>query len=244
MPNFIRAEFCIYRLVDSGELYELLEAIQKAGCRYKSYTASPIWWEDPPDTSQPVNSDAEVGSWGLAEAFVKSSYATVEFDWSVSGDIYLVNVAYWNQENRWIRLALNFEERIFLPGLKHEFTPALDDELFMGFKQLLVELIRYTRPEIGMVGYEADLLCENLEHSGSVVYWGNYFPFPFLNRLSEQSRQRLLSTVSEYREVESLGILTFIHPLIYPYHINQEWMARLQSVHELIHNEVARKNDS
>lgn len=243
MPNYIHAEFCIYHPVGSRELYELLEAIQNSGCHFKSYTASPIYWEEPADTSQPVNSDTNIGSWGLAEAFVKSSNATVEFDWSVSGDTYLVNLHYWNQENRWIRLALNFEERIFLPGSRIEFTPALDDELFMSFKRLLIELIRYTRPDIGVVDYDADLLCGDLNYSGSVVHWGNYFPFPFLNRLSEQNVQLLLSTVSEYQEMESLGIPTFIHPLVFPYHINQEWMERLQRVHELIHNKV-EENDS
>jgi hypothetical protein len=244
VPNYIRAEFCIYRPVDSRELYELLEAIQKLGCRYKSYTASPIWWEDPPDAGQPISSNSEVGSWGLAEAFVKSSYADVQFNLNVGEDSYQVYLGYRNRENRWIHLSLNFEDQIFLPGLTYEFTPAPDDESFMRFKRLLVELIQHTRPEIGMVGYDADLLCEDLEYSGSVVHWGNYFPFPFLNRLSEQSRQLLLSTVSEYHKVESLGILTFIHPLIYPAHTNQEWMGRIQRVHELIHNEVARENES
>jgi hypothetical protein len=90
-------------------------------------------------------------------------------------------------------------------------------------------VIRYVDPEIGIIDYEAELLCSEL-HTTPLADWGNYFPKRFLKLLSSKERKLLPQVVDEFLQIDNLGVLTFIHPLM----ANQAWSDRHAKLDKLI----------
>lgn len=76
------------------------------------------------------------------------------------------------------------ESAIFLPGDKIVYSP-IGDPKFLLFKDILSQLITGLNPTIGVIDYEADLICSELKtgFKGTIASWGNYFPLKWINRV-------------------------------------------------------------
>lgn len=103
------------------------------------------------------------------------------------------------------------------------------EDWFGAYQQILVDLIRQTKPGPGMLDYDADLLCNSAD-TRSFVSWGNYFPASLLDRLSSAERTLFFRLVDSALPVGDLGVLTFIHPLM----ANQAWSDRHAKLERLV----------
>jgi hypothetical protein len=192
MANFIRAVFCIQHLLDFQGLQQFLETLAPYGCDPVGAPTSDGDWVE------------QKLAWRVQDAFWTCRLLQFSFG-SGSGAV----------------LSFDIDE-----SLPFQMPGALSvrpggEPWFEAYQQMLVRLIRQIEPTLGMLDYEADLLCGQA-HAQPFASWGNYFPAWLLNRLSTAERSQLFRLVDEALPVDDLGVLTFIHPLM----VNQAWSDR------------------
>jgi hypothetical protein len=110
-------------------------------------------------------------------------------------------------------VSLDVDEGLFLNGLKVSYYPN-DDPLYVAYKSLLEVFIKQVKPFIGVIDWDADLLCPNLEKN-SFAAWGNYLSYRFLENWSKKEKEFIQEIVDEMSVIDDAGILIFNHPLGY-----------------------------
>jgi len=155
-----------------------------------------------------------------------------ELEWSLSGIKYAARFrqAYFRNADCSI-FTFALDSAIFLPRDKIVYSP-IGDPKFLIFKDILSQLIIDLKPTIGVIDYEADLICSELktEFKGTIASWGNYFPIKWIDSLTNDVKQNLLSAVDETLAIPNIGLLTFIHPL----KANQAWGCKHERLEDII----------
>lgn len=186
MPNFIRACFCINRLLDHQDLEILLEIMSKRECYAlgEPQLLRCSW----------INQKLE---WKKKDTFIEARL----FQFSIP-----------EMENP--LFSFDVDEISFLPAGDISYEPH-QDPLYIEYKILLINLIEQIKPIIGVIDYEADPLCGEISKSREIIAaWGNFFPFTTLVNWSLEDDNLLREIVDELIPIHDLGYLTFIHPLM------------------------------
>jgi hypothetical protein len=186
MCNYIRACFCLPKLLQESQLQELLMLIKVFECvSIDKPTINEDYWVE-----QKLMLNTSVGRWNarfLQVYFGINKFSTFFFD---------------------------VDENIFLPGRQIAYSPN-QDAIFVQYKHILGQIIRGINPIIGEIDYDADLICALLgnKYPYSIASWGNYFSSKWLILLSPESIGELLDIVDEVIPIDDMGVLTFIHPM-------------------------------
>lgn len=237
MTNYVRAQFCVEHPLRQNQFGRLLRALDRLGCACSDAEQSTVdGWLEPDNYLLAVKAPARVdrsfpfGWQQPAARLAAPGFARIALSWRVEGRQVQAGLEAWHglSDSRG-RISFNVGEAAFLEGAI-EFAPGAKDHVFSAFKQIVVELVAHIRPLIGAIDYEADLLCETLSQTRSLVSWGNFFSRAWLEWWSAEDVQTLCHAVDEWLEVDDLGVLTFIHPLA----ANQAWTARHQQVDALL----------
>jgi hypothetical protein len=183
MPNYVRACFCVEEALDQSHLQDLIKITERFGCQ-------PV---DAPVT----NMDRWVDQFLVLKMLDKNWEARL---FQLSSTLY-----------KCCKISFDVEDSFFLPGRKISAHPR-DDKLFITYKRLLLALIQELKPFIGVIDWDADLLCGEIG-SNLIAGWGNYLSNQLLNNWSVEELRLVPDLVDEYIPVQGIGILTFNHPL-------------------------------
>lgn len=237
MGNYVRACFCVDHLVQAAQFNDLFEALESLECKYNFWTIGHISGH-----LLLSNQTVSVKEHGLghdasperlqqiAGWLAVPSSLRVELGWSIGNKLYSARVMQaWHSENERRFISLDIEEKAFFPKKAIKFIPQ-NDVVFENFKQAVIQVIIHIDPTAGVIDYEADLDCEMLTQYGSLVSWGNYFRSSALSQWSSNDLSILLESVDESFQINKLGMLTFIHPLV----VNQAWTSRHERVRTLL----------
>jgi hypothetical protein len=87
------------------------------------------------------------------------------------------------------------------------------DQVFEDYKRVVAEFIAHTRPLVGVIDYEADLMCDSWRSSlTSVVGWGSYYSKALFRKPWEEVSKAVHQIVDDYIPIDDIGMLVFIHP--------------------------------
>jgi hypothetical protein len=237
MPNYIRACFCINYSIQANQFHHLLISLGSLDCKYNVWNAGQAKGYSGPTNQEldvkenTLDQDTNLQKLAqLADWLATTEYFQIGLAWRIDGKLYSTGISQSSHhKNEPIHLEFGVEEGVFLPGRSTEFTPN-QNPIFERFKQLLVEIIKHTKPTIGVINYEADLLCTTPTIYDSFAGWGNYFSQSILSQWSLNDLKLMLQLADEHIQIDSFGILMFIHPLA----ANQAWSERHQKVLELL----------
>lgn len=222
-----RLLFCPHTV--SAEHYtSLLQQLAQYDCHWRIDASDSIGYVERGNSIQSVDIDKLIGDpqsistyWAALSGYLtRPGFLFLELEWSVDGKKYHVRMLQrWRREDRYRMMTLTVDENAFLHQVIH-WVPTPDNHvLFERYKALIIACIVALKPAIGVIDYEADLICGEQEYNGSLVSWGNYFPHLLLDQWQEHERTELRQRVNEYIPIDDLGVLTFIHPLA----VNQVW---------------------
>lgn len=185
MMNYVRACFCIDDVLDFKDLGKLGMILRN----HKCYLVNP-----PIITS---------GKW------IQQSMAwkILNREWSVR--LFQISLKPGTQA----MVSFDVDNLAFLPEQKISYFPD-DDPLFGAYKDLIRDFIMEIKPFIGVIDYDADLLCGELSRN-SFTSWGNYLSNKLLDDWDTDEVKLIPRLVDEYIPIEKMGILTFNHPLGY-----------------------------
>lgn len=227
MNNFIRACFCISS-IQSENFYYLLKTLDDLNCKYNYWKLGSIsGYLLPEKKTISIEEQVVEGNFNpeksqrFAEWLATPGHLNLIFHWKVNEKLYIVRLLKNSSDDNQIFMSFDIEENIFFKENEIEFVPN-DDTIFKHFKQIIIQILHHTKPNIGVIDYEADLICTSLGQNSYLASWGNYFSQFIFEQLTTEERQQLLQTVDEHIQVKDLGVLTFIHPLA----VNQAWTTR------------------
>jgi hypothetical protein len=201
--NSVTACFSLPEPLNEIELQGMLERIKLLGCQ-------PV--------GKPINNEdiwiAQESYWCLFDIKYAARFRQVHF-----------------RNAGCTTFAFDLVSNYFLPVDKTLYSPNGDPKFFY-YKELLVQLLSDLNPKIGVIDFDADLICSELKtgFQGTIASWGNYFPLQWINSLPDEVKRNLLSVVDESLEVNGMGLLTFIHPL----KANQGWGSKHEQLDEII----------
>ena len=169
----------------------------------------------------------------VAEKMVHPGHLDVNFLWHVGerthGARFLQTI--W-PGRRFRSLSLDVDEFAFFPNPGDIRFDSVESKAFQSFKLALTEVVKHLDPIVGIVDFEADLLCEAPKLNLPLVSWGNYLPWSILNRWRPGDVANLLETVDLAIEIDDVGLLFYIFPLA----ANQAWTGRHIQIQELYDN--------
>jgi hypothetical protein len=155
--------------------------------------------------------------------FNQNIFFEQEFTWVIN------NFSFTNRfiqmkfpEDKYI-ISIDIDENIFLPSNNIEFCPNANST-FDDYKKILARVIERTKPLIGLVDYDVDLVDYFI--SSLSPHWGNFLPESWYVQWSEEDKQKMFQLIDEYQFIKECGLLVFIHPL----KANQAWSEK----HELL----------
>lgn len=200
MVNFIRACFCLNQNLDFIVLNKLLEVLAQHDCHAIGST------------------ETNFGVW-----------VEQKMEWTIRNKPQKARLFQLSQNHGGYSLvSFDIDEFLLLPESKISYRPD-SDPLFAAYKTIIVDLIKQLKPRIGLIDYEADLLCTEIP-SITLASWGNFFPYDFLKLWSLDERNMLTQLVDELIPIDEFGLLTFIHPLL----ANQAWSERHEQLERII----------
>lgn len=234
MPNYIRACFCVDHPITADHFFRVLQALDHSNCRYNIWIPGVISGyllesdEDVGFTESALAEQTDVGKLRQSAAWLAASGDTrITFGWNVQGQIYEARL-FRDAHDARIRVVFDVDEDAF-PLAYATWKPyPVDTALFAGFMQILIQIIREIQPMVGVIGYEADLLCDAFDGLG--LSWGNYMRQSTLRQWDRTDIQTLQGLVDEYVPIDDLGVLIFMHPTD-PQHV---WIERIQHVEALL----------
>jgi hypothetical protein len=240
MANYVRSEFCVDHSIQKAQFHQLLQELDRLGCRYNVWEKGTVTGYLEPgnqslehreqvlDTSSCPSKLQQLASWLAPPGFVD-----ITLGWQVGEQHFLARLMKWKYRSDIAeRISFAVDDSAFL-NHSIEFTPDSGDHVYSRFKRIVIEIIKQIRPLVGAIDEEADLLCDTLNQSHSVVSWGNFFSYSLLEQWSEGELRVLRQTVDEYVQVDSLGVLTFIHPLA----ANQAWDVRHERIDAILRHD-------
>lgn len=237
MSNYIRACFCTSRNVQFSQWYNLLVGLTRQNCTFncdlpgevsgylfqheQTITVHEAQRDPLPDLRRLIP---------IAEWLSEPGYLTVNFGWDLGEQvIHTTLLQAWIDIHKSRAISLNVDDSVFLSATELAYTPNRDPK-FDKYKMLIQQVISHLQPDIGMIDYEADLLCESLNTHDSIVGWGNFFSTQVLSAWAREDIAQLHQIVDEYISFDTVGLLTFIHPLQF----NQAWTGKHEAVHQLL----------
>lgn len=170
----------------------------------------------------------------IAESMLTPMYAEAEFEWHTNQLAYSTRLLQiWHPpEPADLNFAVSDDAFFGKTGRSLiEFEPNDADRLarFASYKDLIIGLIRYLKPSAGLIDYEMDVVCYNIESGKFAASWGNYLTLSALDRWHPNDVDMLTQQVHDATWIDGLGLLTFIHPLA----ANQAWTERHIQVQQL-----------
>lgn len=239
MSNYVRACFCIPSLTNPSNLYNLLLALAENNCTYNTWIRGSVQgYQTRSDRAIDIHeievdlTPSSAKMLRIAEWLAEPGYVTVKLGWKTDSNIYETEIIQiWREESVGRSIRLCIEEDAFLPNNLTEFTN-LDSNLFRDYKKLVGDFIKHTSPTLGMIDYEADLLCEPINPMASLVSWGNFYSNEYLAQWTSNNINKIVQIVDESQTINNIGLLTFIHPL----QANQAWTTRHEQVYKILQN--------
>lgn len=244
MSNYIRACFCINYSIQVVQFYDLLKALESLDCRYNfwipGFISGYLSSRDQELSVRELSLDQDPNPtklWQIADWLATPGHLNIGMACRIDDKLYEARLLQsWNFGER-MSLSFDIADIVFLPGRSVEFIPN-GNVSFDWFKQIIIQFINYIKPIIGVIDYEADLLCASSEKYSSLASWGNYFSQSVLEQWTQNDVKTLLQVVSESTEINNLGVLTFIHPLA----ANQAWTGRHQEVQTLLERNLISRS--
>jgi len=235
--NFVRACFCIPHGITADEFYALLDGLQEFDCTYNVSVRGQVSGflletgeQIVVTNASPYAASSSAELHRIAQWLAVPGYIDVTLGWRVEGVTYIARVLQnWPEAGRVRSVSFDVQEAAFFPGSALEFVPNRG-VLFETYRRMIIELIRYLRPALGAIDYEADLLCNDMRRARSFVSWGNYLADDLLDAWPDASRLAFMQLVDECYPLSQLGILTFLHPL----RVNQAWTSRHEKIEALL----------
>lgn len=83
---------------------------------------------------------------------------------------------------------------------------------FHKYKLLLLKIVEILTPSFGIIDYEADLICSEVQNSIK-FNWGYFISYKSFNFVDELDIKEVFSLLDEYNIIKNIGILAFKHPL-------------------------------
>jgi hypothetical protein len=185
MGNNIRACFCVKDFLNFSDLEELQAVLKAHGCILS--------------TSPTIN----LGKW-IEQEF---RWKPFEQEWKMR--LFQLSLAGKSSS----MVSLDVEDGLFLKDGEVNYFPQ-NEPLFIAYRSLLRDFIGQIMPFIGVIDWDADLACSNLQ-STSFATWGNYLSYDFLGIWNRKDTELIEEMTDEIIKVNNNGILTFNHPLGY-----------------------------
>jgi hypothetical protein len=185
MPNFIRACFCIEHFSDFADLLELQKILTNYNCQI---------------IEKPT---VYLETWNIQN-----------LTWQILGKPWVARLFQLpSVSENCSMVSFDVDSLMFLPGHQITYLPG-GEQWFLAYKMLLTDLIKHLRPYIGIIDYEADLLCKD-RALNNFSAWGNYLSNKFLTSWNQAERLQIPVLVDEYTDIENIGLIIFNHPLGY-----------------------------
>jgi len=204
MGIYIRACFCVDRFLDQNVRTDLIEILSPHRC---NVLGLPL-----------IN----LGKW-IDQKMI----------WNTENDLYAARLfQLYSTHSKSTMFSFDVDSLLFLPENKIIYSPGNELD-FQNYKLLLSDIINYLLPAIGVVDYDADLLCGDLQLE-SLIGWGNYFSNDLISTMSVEEINILHVNVEELNQIDSHGILTFLHPLM----ANRAWTNRHKILESLMKSHI------
>lgn len=238
MSNYIRANFCITKSLQASQLYSLLQELEQLNCKYNFWKIGIVSvYLEADELSLYVKEkslDKEVDSAKLkqlAQWLELPGHITIEFGWHINDTLYSARLLQiWHHKNQPRCLSFDIEENAFFHEKQVEYLPHNNDLVYRCFKQIIVKIIGLLQPDIGIIDYEADIMCDSLKERSGLASWGNYYTESILAQWENTDLYELEKIVDEFITIEGSGTLTFLHPLA----VNQAWGDRHEKIDILL----------
>ena len=244
--NSIRCCLCTSKQPSSKDCFDLLMALDAAGCRYNvgisgrvvgymPSTDQDLRIVEPTLDTHPNQQKLSL----LADWMTKTQYLLIDCGWHTTNGIYesVLALLHLPIEDECVRFTYSVPDTVFLPGIQN--SPDGTTPCFAEFKHIIVKLIEFLKPTAAVIDYEADLLCEELSDAASRVGWGSFVPISIFNDLSDWDQQTLLNLADDCTNVGDRGYLLFINPLT----ANEARTAKHDELEQLINRLLHRNNE-
>jgi hypothetical protein len=237
LPNFIRAVFCLHDASQEyHQLASLLAELKDLDCNIS--TVKPDWVSgqvivdeeriqiSPEDTVGLSNTqlNEQLGTWLSCPGYLR-----INLEWKVNTE----NYAAFIEKKSSGSIVFGIDEQAFLSSRRVSFVPGHSGAGTFGeYKRLITQFILQLRPRLGLIDYDCDYLCNAEGLHQRRASWGNYLPNTLLNRWAGDDISQLHHIADEFHQIEELGVLIFIHPLM----ANQNWTVRHEQLESLMNN--------
>jgi hypothetical protein len=227
--------------VKQKRFYALLVALHRLNCRYNFWTRGSVstWLSSTNEDIKVTEQDLDQGLnrsrlHQVATWLTVPGWLSVGLGWQVHRKVFAAGITQhtWQEGDDRRRLDLSVEETIFFPP--EGFERGDQREIaFKSFKQLIVEVIRHIEPSVGVIDYEADLLCDQVQQSPyyALPFWGTFLSRHQMARWSKEDIAALRAAVDDYTTVGDLGVLFFIDPLM-PDEARTSWQDKVRTLIE------------
>ena len=183
MNNYIRACFCIERKIPISQLKIIIDLLGNQYCS---------------DFSLPI---LDFENW-VEINFLYGNNAKKHYG-------RLLQVV--NPYNTNVMVSFDIDDSLFHIDQSINYFPGGDRE-YEEYKNILILLIKQLDPIIGIIDWEADLLCP-ANQNNMIECWGNYLSNRFLKFWKLNEKASINNYVDEMIPISDLGILVFNHPL-------------------------------
>jgi len=185
MANYIRAGFCLDNPLDLTDLWKLREILDGHACNSIG---------DP---------NMDQGKW-----------YSQRFTWEIlnkSWEARLFQISHGITHPSMI--SFDVDDLLFMPNSKISYQPN-SDPLFDAYKEIIINIIQFIRPFIGIIDFDADILCGEFR-SNSFAAWGNFLSNRFLDTWNSEDINWIEKNLEIIFSIKGIGKLIFNHPLGY-----------------------------
>lgn len=205
MNNYIRACFCTSISVNVASLEKINKRLESHGCIF----------------SQKI--DGENNDWHENK-----------FSWTFNNRNWEMRLTKFRfVDSIFTMVSFDVEENFFFQKDIFTYTPN-NSQAFDKYIQLVNEIIIEIQPLIGIIDYEADLLCGSLLEQ-SFIAWGLFVSRTFIEFMDDSQVSKLFVLANDRKQTKNNGYIFFNHPLgLDDNTINLSEVTNI--IHKAIHN--------
>jgi len=231
--NFVRANFCVPAPTAPANFYQLFKDLHFQGCCYNQFLLGTVSGylssvNRSLNTTETVLSigfdDGKIGQ--ISDYLSVPGYLTITLQWQVDAVSYVARIVKISRpEEQIFRFAFELEEKFFFDGDAIELSN-WNTWRIQQYEAMIVAILRNVSPVWGVIDYESDLDCTEIEAGPSLVSWGIFLSQPLVNNWASDKFVKLPTYVDRFIPLNELGILLFLYPL----RANQAWTERHESL--------------
>lgn len=210
MNNFLRALFCCD--AENDVSYErLFNVLDVNGCTMHDFHDAKKGYVIPLNDGPDVRFIS--GGQKVLMQLSHARYFNVELECQFGDEFYAGRIGQIQQNDHSKMIYFGIEASIFLSAGVAIAHIADTDLLFEKYHYIITQFIKVLSPSLGLIDYDADLLCFQSHDVNFSVGWGSYISFDMLNSEIEDFINRLEHIADVLLSIDRMGVLFFINPL-------------------------------